>query len=66
MKAEDIFTIVKELPKNELEILMTYIQNRLKNLKTGTKNTIPTITDKETQNYLLETVFKINIKGKDE
>jgi hypothetical protein len=63
MTAKDIFTIAKELPKKELDTLMILIKNHLNRLKSSATTTTPIITDIETQNYLLETVFKIKTKG---
>jgi hypothetical protein len=57
MKAEDIFTITKELPEKELQVLLDLIQKHLKTLKPKTKREMPT--DMEVNNYLLKKVFKV-------
>ncbi len=62
MKANDIFTIAKELPKKELALLKVLIQNQLDGFKPTTTKAI--ITDIEAENFILKNVFKVKLKGK--
>ena len=57
MKAKDIFTIAKELPNKELELLVKLIQNQLNSFKSETTKEL--ITDIEAETFILKSVFKI-------